>query len=172
MSKFFFFKPHFSRYSLSSRLRSTIPGATLLDQGLFEARTPVVPSLGQPSLLREPAPPAAFPQPLAPSGLDPHTGCCLCFSPLLSPPLNPPSPGQHSVQVRSWQLSAGLGPPWPAVCRRGLEVQASLRPGAGLQAAWGLPWREDRGVPARLSAACWKAQRAAPTVIYGVGESS
>lgn len=183
MSKFFFFKPHFSRYSLSSPLKSTIPGSHLRGTGacLKHPPTPrVVPSLGQPSP-QGACPTCCRPTTLAPSGLDPHAGCCLCFSPLPSPPLNPPPPhpAPHSVQARPWQLLAGPGPPWPAVCRkRGLEAWASLRPDPpsdpeeGLQAAWGFPWREDRGVPARLSAACWKAQTVAPTVIYGIRESS
>lgn len=105
--------------------------------------------------------------------LTPTQAAACASAPCPDLPSTPHPRAPHSVQVRSWQLSAGLGPPWPAVCRRrGLEVRASLRPGAGLQEAWGLPWREDREVPARLSAACWKAQRAAPTMIYGVGESS
>ena len=94
MSKFFFFKPHFSRYSLSSPLKSTIPGSHLRGTGacLKHPPTPrVVPSLGQPSP-QGACPTCCRPTTLAPSGLDPHAGCCLCFSPLPSPPLNPPPP--------------------------------------------------------------------------------
>ena len=116
------------------------------------------------------------PQPLDPPGLEPHAGCCSRFS-LPSPPLNPVTSrpriqcgrgpgGWRQARAGHGQLSGGLGPLSGLTrCQTQTQIEGFRRPG-------GLPRREDRGIPARLSAACRKAQRAAPTVIYGVGETS
>lgn len=130
-------------------------------------------------------------------GLRPHTP-----PPWLQLLLYPPPPhpqAQLSVKVRAWQLVASSGAQWLALCERwswgagdrspgslphctyavyssGPDwiARAYLRTsGSPRSSLWGsCPVAEDREIPAQLLAACWKAQKAAPSMIYGTGEVS